>query len=339
MIFSRNFAKIFQNDISKFYDTTNNKAWDLGTDGTGSGLDQPRIFHRGNTSTFTTNNGTDSYTLSTVGTGTITDATGPEYNDPPPTGLRALDRVSLKAADSGITTQPASATGQITAAFWFKWDSGDTGNITMFNINQGSSAGVGNGLIFCEMYRGRYRFGVRDSGNNFRCDFVYSENSNNPETAYGNGLWDGEFHHFVVSCTTSDPGIEFYVDGVDKSSSILELSGRITAGNRSEFNQYDNVNLLIQWNDAGPDGGHMTQLWIDDSAVSLSTNISKFYDGGAVDMGSDGTGSGLSQPLIFHTGYTSDFFNKGGDTATFDYTVSSSGSGSDVSADDGPQFG
>jgi len=69
---------IYENDITKFYDTTNDKAIDLGTDGTGTGLDQPRIYHRGNTSTFTTNNGTDSYTLSTVGTGTISDATGPE---------------------------------------------------------------------------------------------------------------------------------------------------------------------------------------------------------------------------------------------------------------------
>lgn len=69
----------YNNDITKFYDTTNNKALDLGTDGTSSGLSQPVIYHYGDTSTFTTNNGTDSYTLSTVGTGTITDATGPEY--------------------------------------------------------------------------------------------------------------------------------------------------------------------------------------------------------------------------------------------------------------------
>jgi hypothetical protein len=66
-------------DITKFYDTTNNRAVDMGTNGTGTGLSQPRIFHYGNTSTFPTNNGTDSYgPLSTVGTGTITDATGPE---------------------------------------------------------------------------------------------------------------------------------------------------------------------------------------------------------------------------------------------------------------------
>lgn len=69
---------IYENDITKFYDTTNNKAIDLGVSGTATGLDQPRIYHHGNTSTFTTNAGTDSYTLSTVGSGTITDATGPE---------------------------------------------------------------------------------------------------------------------------------------------------------------------------------------------------------------------------------------------------------------------
>jgi hypothetical protein len=38
-------------------------------------------------------------------------------------------------------------------------------------------------------------------------------------------------------------------------------------------------------------------------------------------MGTDGTASGLSQPLIFHTGNTTDFPTKGGDTSRFNYTL------------------
>lgn len=71
----------YQDSITSFYDTTNDKAKDLGTDGTATGLGQPLIYHYGNTSTFPTNNGRTSggylsgYSLSMVGT--VTDATGP----------------------------------------------------------------------------------------------------------------------------------------------------------------------------------------------------------------------------------------------------------------------
>ncbi len=95
---------IYENDITKFYDTTNNKAIDLGVAGTATGLDQPRIYHHGNTSTFTTNAGTDSYTLSTVGSGTITDATGPESV----ASTRTAGRVSVTMVDNAhISTDQA----------------------------------------------------------------------------------------------------------------------------------------------------------------------------------------------------------------------------------------
>lgn len=61
------------NNIQYFYD---DGPVDLGSTGTGTGLAQPLVYHNGNTSTFPTNNGSMSYTLSAVG-GNITDATGP----------------------------------------------------------------------------------------------------------------------------------------------------------------------------------------------------------------------------------------------------------------------
>ena len=317
----------------------NGGALNMGSDGTGTGLPQPMHYFEGNTTGFRNDGGSSSRSWTLVGSG-VTDISsndGPQFVSIP--GLRALDRQSLRSGDSAITTQPGSSTGEVTVSFWFKFDSGDTGNIIPFNLNDGNQSGTGGpALMFVEMHKGRYRFGCRDSGNNFRCDFVYSENGNSPESSFGSGLFDGDYHHFVVSCTTSDPGIEFYVDGVNKSSSFTELAGRITAGNRSNFDAYDNFNLLIQWNQAGDNGGHLTQLWIDDSAVDLSTNLDKFYNNGPVEMGPFGTASGLSQPLIFHTGDTTDFFHKGGDTSQFNYTINKTGSGSDVSANNGPQF-
>jgi len=262
-----------------------------------------------------------------------------------PSGLEAIEINLVKAPGSNnISTQPASATGEFTLAFWFKYGAGSTGeNTIVLNLNEGTSGGVGNALIFCEMYQGRFRIGVRDSTNNFRCDMLWADSNSTgtAESTFGNGHWDGNWHHYALAVNSSDPGITFYADGVARTN-WAELAGRITAGNKSEFNVYDSFNLLSQWNDAqGGNNTFITQLWMDDTEIDLSTNISKFYSSGAVDMGTDGTASGLSQPLIFHTGGYSDFFTKGGDTSSFNYTVTkdtTNGDAIDVSADDGPQF-
>jgi hypothetical protein len=70
----------------------------------------------------------------------------------------------------------------------------------------------------------------------------------------------------------------------------------------------------------------VAQLWIDNSYVDLSTNLQKFYDTAnnqAVDMGSDGTGSGLAQPMIYHNGNASSF---GTNSGSLSYSLSVSGS-------------
>ena len=87
-------------------------------------------------------------------------------------------------------------------------------------------------------------------------------------------------------------------------------------------------------------GAFITQFFIDYNYYNLSTGsvLDKFYDDGAVDMGADGTSSGLTQPRMFHTGDTGDFFTKGGNTGAWNYGISTTGSGADISADNGPQF-
>ena len=70
--------------------------------------------------------------------------------------------------------------------------------------------------------------------------------------------------------------------------------------------------------------------------ISQPSNREKFYDNGPVDMGSDGTSTGLDQPLIFHTGDTSTFATRGGDVTSFPYTVSTNGTGIDGASSDGP---
>ena len=54
-------------------------------------------------------------------------------------------------------------------------------------------------------------------------------------------------------------------------------------------------------------------------------------------MGTDGTKSGLDQPLIFHTGNSSQFETRGGDITSFPYTMTQNGTGIDGAPSDGPE--
>jgi hypothetical protein len=72
------------------------------------------------------------------------------------------------------------------------------------------------------------------------------------------------------------------------------------------------------------------QVWIDDTFVDLSTNIGSFIDVGTtkpVDMGTDGTMSGLAAPMIYHYGDTSTFYNNNGRTTgnNITYTFTAQG--------------
>jgi hypothetical protein len=65
-------------------------------------------------------------------------------------------------------------------------------------------------------------------------------------------------------------------------------------------------------------GDQIAQLYLDNTDVDIVTNLSKFYNNGFVNMGSDGTASGLPRPLIFHQGSTNSspaFQTSGGRTS------------------------
>lgn len=252
------------------------------------------------------------------------------------TGLAALDAGTIRIASSTITTKPASDTPQITLSFWWRQNSDGT-NDHVFNIQSGTSTTsfpAGTKLLFCEIYRGRVRVGsygywdiqVTDTGAVF-------------ESAYGNGWWDNNWHHFVYSVNSSNVDT-LYVDGVNRTSNLAGTTPG--AGDTVNWSQFNRMSLLGPWSaNADFSGGDITQVFLDNSYYDLSnsTTRAKFYDGGAVDMGSDGTGTGLTQPLMFHTGDTTTFFNLGGDTSRFNYGNTTTGTADgDISTSDGPQF-
>ena len=250
------------------------------------------------------------------------------------TGLRALDAGNRRIHHQTITTKPASASAAFTLSFWYKFDSTSPTEI-IFGFQSGTSntsfAG-GTELLFCEVVKGKFRLGSYQEW-----DIYHTHTGANPESSFGDGNWDGEWHHYLYAIDSSNNDY-LYVDGNSASISGTRPSGSDTV----HWNTFQRANIKAQWNDYNTTEGSICQLFVDNTFNDITQESvrQKFYKfGGAVDMGSDGTKSGLSQPLIFHHGDTSDFFDLGGDTSRFNYGNTQSGTADgDISADDGPQI-
>lgn len=121
-----------------------------------------------------------------------------------------------------------------------------------------------------------------------------------------------QWYHVAVALNSTTQVMQVYINGVAKTT-----SGTLS----TTSSRWDILNGIYVGGTGGTRDGRadiMTQIWADNSFVDLSTNISKFYDNGYVNMGSSGTNSGLSQPLFFHDGSTTSspaFSTKGGRTS------------------------
>lgn len=146
-------------------------------------------------------------------------------------------------------------------------------------------------------------------------------------------IWSNIWNHIVVSVDlTSTTTRYMYVNGV---SQTITATTYVTGQNNGLASIFKLGLGIRNWNpvDLGS-AGELAQVWIDNSYIDLtnSANLSKFYNGGYVEMGTDGTQSGLSQPLIFHAGNTTSSptfsTNKGrtsGGAGTISYSTSTSG--------------
>ena len=254
-----------------------------------------------------------------------------------PAGLEAIDPdESLYSFSSTIGTPDSVDSLDITLSFWIKDTDNTSGTDTMCRFKTSA------GLLALEYAGGQMRVMPTESegyGATWSFDYLIGTNSG----TYGNGTYDdGDWHHFVYSRDASASTHYLYIDGSDATSSIVVNGGRSNfSGNVWQGTSWDSVALLCETAGGNLMGLLVTQLFIDYNYYNLSTGsiLDKFYDGGAVNMGADGTSSGLTQPRVFHTGDTGDFFTKGGNTGAFDYGISTSGSGADISADNGPAFG
>ena len=239
------------------------------------------------------------------------------------TGLKAIDPQNTYYQLSSVSTRTASAVGGLTVSFWVKWLN-ISGQHDLWAAQTSTGAGGFAPLTAVELYNGRVRPFHYSNASTRTLDWDITDQQN-LGFDYGNGFWDGEWHHYVFSCSTSDPGSQWhcYIDGIDYSGISVELSSGNTAANHSAFNEYTQQGIFTNRLGIYYASLPIAQLYIDDTFLNLGdrANRLKFYNPGVgpVDMGTDGTGSGLAKPLIFHQGDTSTFNTNGGDTDSYAY--------------------
>jgi hypothetical protein len=216
--------------------------------------------------------------------------------------------------DLAITNNIGSATDDFTLSVWIK--------PTLYSID------TDPWIV--------YSF-VRSDQNTNHMLRIYDNGSVNFYTNWGGGFADrtvlgsgtltaDTWHHLAVSHDASADSTQIYLDGVDTTPAVT--AGLPTsAGIIMHTTTFIGVSAWGRSDAAGTNwagfGDRMAQLWWDDSYVDLDTNIGKFYSNGYINMGTDGTGSGLSAPLVYHYGADSNTFTTAsGQTSNLNYTLS-----------------
>jgi hypothetical protein len=136
-----------------------------------------------------------------------------------------------------------------------------------------------------------------------------------------------QWYHVALTINTASQSAQCYINGVQRSTGGTISSDPIFWG--TLYRVF--VGGPATNNQAGY-GDALTQLWIDDSYIDLSTNISKFYNNGYVPLGPNGIRSGLPQPMMYNNGSTNSpitFFTNGGRTtgSALTYNFLNTGSG------------
>jgi len=253
-------------------------------------------------------------------------------DDPPHNDLRAIDPNNSYYLD-GTVSSNSTDSEDVTVSCWFKHTSG-----TDLNPIMSATYSHPTDFFIIEYQGGRFRITFSNDGATPRGgDYQFGTYS----ASYGSGTYDdGAWHHVVLSRDSSASTVVSYVDGVSTTAGYInqDFSKKGFPGNRFTDISFL-THLAISDSRIAGTGFQVAQLFVDNVFYDItdSTVREKFYNGGAINMGSNGTASGLDQPLVFHFGDTNDFELKGGDTTAFPYTVTQSGTGVDISSTNGPQ--
>lgn len=211
------------------------------------------------------------------------------------------------ADTNGITETITSSNAGITFAAWVKptlANHNATNGWALLSLNQSD----GNSSIYITLRD--------DGGIRFYRQYVTGFQDLNPlVTGANSGITTAnQWYHIAISATAGSTPV-VYVNGVAKT-----VTGGALNANNFRFDVVTAV-YVGGTNFSSNDGygDSITQVYLDNAAIDLSTNISKFYNNGYVNLGPNGTYTGLTQPLMFHdgnttTGWNNSFPTRGGRT-------------------------
>ena len=241
--------------------------------------------------------------------------------------LKAIDFGSPSQRDNfqdlSITTDILN-TKQGTFSIWYKRPAPTFGPAPPASCDVAVSLFVLNDTI-----NDKGLFAALPSGQEFRFRQFYGSG---PTESYelllnNNANWEtstetGNWVHIVISWDRATDTFLYRING-----STLSTTGGTPTWTRTYTNassssddgtSYNELTVNKSFTDQASFGG-FSQLFFDNKFYDLtnSTVLSKFYDGGAKDMGASGTSTGLTAPLIYFYGDTAATFKvNNGDTAS-----------------------
>ena len=241
--------------------------------------------------------------------------------------LKAIDFGSPSQRDNfqdlSITTDILN-TKQGTFSIWYKRPAPTFGPAPPASSDVAVSLFVLNDTI-----NDKGLFAALPSGQEFRFRQFYGSG---PTESYelllnNNANWEtstetGNWVHIVISWDRATDTFLYRING-----STLSTTGGTPTWTRTYTNassssddgtSYNELTVNKSFTDQASFGG-FSQLFFDNKFYDLtnSTVLSKFYDGGAKDMGASGTSTGLTAPLIYFYGDTAATFKvNNGDTAS-----------------------
>ncbi|MDH3703087.1 MAG: LamG domain-containing protein [Alphaproteobacteria bacterium] len=257
----------------QFYDSTLGRPRLLGTGGAGPSADVVVYLNQAFGSFHINLAGTD-FTL----TGAVDDCAGPgNYSPQHVPSAVFLNPINFDAAGDFLSSGGhGTSTDDMTLAFWFRR----------------TTTGVQD--ILTSNFAGRWIVGF-DASDRLFC--MWADNSGGPQLRSRTvaGITDTNWHHVMAAWhnTASTGGaatMEHFLDGADVTNII---------GNTIGANQF--VPQGRGWDiSISSVEIELAQLWADNIKYDLTVlaNRQKFYNGGKVDLGADGSNPG-AQPIVF----------------------------------------
>lgn len=194
-----------------------------------------------------------------------------------------------------------SFVGDSTVSVWFKGSTSD------MDANANFGAARNNDHMALQHYMNKgtsiYNLNAYTKCHPSGADNFVQANSAVPD--FDSNFLNDEWHNITASIRSSTTSAiaQIYLDGTQYDNATTTIVATSASNVKRYFHIQqgsNNVPGSVYQND--PDGAHtlaVANYFYDDKFYDLTSNIGKFYDSGVPAMGTDGTGTGLTQPKIY----------------------------------------